>query len=240
MMSGMPGSGSEDDTLFHSRAVRTLERRRREDELRSSLGEPPDDPDAEATVALLGRAKDGDKAAGNQLFERYYERLQRYVRIELHAHRQSDAEDIVQESCLKMLQGLESFEYRGKDSLYAYLKRIAYHLVLAGSRPRGGKVHVAGDAAELEFANRVHEAPSPSMLARSAELRRILDESMAQLPPQLREVLLNRQVLQAPSKVVAQWMGLADEHQVNRLAHQARVRWLGIAAPRLDAWMDAE
>lgn len=232
--------GDPDDTLFHSRAARMSERRRREEELQSALGASVEEADLEATVALLGRAKDGDKDAGNALFERYYERLQRYVRIELHAHRQSEADDIVQESCLKMLQGLDSFEYRGKDSLYAYLKRVAYHLVLAGSRPRGGKPHVTGEAAELEFALRVHDAPSPSMLARSAELQRILDESMARLPDQMREVLLNRQVLQAPSKVVAQWMGLDDEHQVNRLAHQARVRWLGIAGPRLDAWMDAE
>lgn len=226
--------------MFGSRGPSSLERERREAELRSTLGQPLDEPDVEATVLLLDRARGGDKDAEGRIFERYHDRLARYVRIEMRARRAVDADDIVQEACLGLLRGLDRFEYRGKDSLYAYLKRIACNLMMMELRKGGGRASVTGEPAELELQKRFDDLPSPSMLARSAELQRILDESMAELPPQLRDVLLNRQVLQAPSKLVAEWMGLADEHQVNRLAHQARTRWLAIAGPRLDAWMEAE
>ncbi len=226
--------------MFGSRGPSSFERERREAELRSTLGQPLDESDAEATVLLLDRARGGDKDAEGRIFERYHDRLARYVRIEMRARRAVDADDIVQEACLGLLRSLDTFEYRGKDSLYAYLKRIACNLMLMEARKGGGRAPTTGEPAELEIQKRFDALPSPSMLARSAELQRILEESMAELPPAMREVLLNRQVLQAPSKVVAEWMGLADEHQVNRLAHQARTRWLAIAGPRLDAWLEAE
>lgn len=209
----------------------------KQEELASSIVLPRGDEEPGETVLILDRARAGDKRAVGELYERYHERLRKYARIELRARRGADPEDIVQDAYVKLIKNLERFEYRGKDSLYAYLKRVAYHAIVSEARLKDNQKMVMGDAAEIEFMRQYDGMPTPSMIARSFELQQILEESMAELPEQLREVLLNRQVIEAPSRLVALWMGLADQHAVDKLLYKARIRWLAIAEPRLKAWL---
>lgn len=212
----------------------------KQDELASSLVLPRDDDGPGETVLILDRARAGDQHAVGELYERYHERLRKYARIELRARRGADPEDVVQDAYVKLIRNLDRFEYRGKDSLYAYLKRVAYHAIVSETRLKDNQKMVMGDAAEVEFMRQYDGMPTPSMIARSSELQQILEESMAELPEQMREVLLNRQVLEAPSRLVALWMGLPDQHAVDRLLYKARIRWLALAEPRLKAWMAQE
>lgn len=188
---------------------------------------------------LVIRAQGGDQTAIGEIYERYYDRLHRYARVRLKANRGADAGDIVNDAFVRLQNGgLGRFEYRGKDSLYAYLQVIARNLVKYEQALGDNRPGVGGETAEFEFLRRQGGEQSPSMLRRASELEEILEDAMAQLPPLKREVLQLRQHLEMPSREVAIALGLADEHAVNRLYYEARKQWLELARPRLKPWLE--
>lgn len=213
-------------------------RRRKDEELQSSLSAPP--PEMEGgTVVLLDRMRSGDREAGNELVLRYQERLERFVQLKMVGlSRGSGVEDIVQDAYIKLFQGLERFEYRGKDSVYAYLMRVAVNLIISEKRRHGNKPGVGGEEADDLFTRIVKEQPSPVSIAGQSELRRILDETLLQLPEDQRHALLYRVVLGVPSKIASQWMDLKDEATFDHLVSRSKMKWLQIAEPRLKEWRE--
>jgi RNA polymerase sigma-70 factor (ECF subfamily) len=228
-----------DDDADQGRAGESaaLRRRQREEELHSSISEPPPEPEA-GTVLILERMKRGDRAAGDELALRYRERLERFVQLKMGNLRGLAAEDIVQDAYIKLFQGLERFEYRGKDSVYAYLMRVAVNLIISQQRRPSNKPAVSGEEADDLFTRLVKEQPSPVSVAGQSELRRILDETMQLLPEDQRHALLYRVVLGIPSKLAAQYMGLADAAAFDHLASRSKMALLKLAEPRLKEWRE--
>lgn len=78
---------------------------------------------------LLRRLRDGDDEAAQQLYRlhvRYLAALcSRYIR------REEDVKDVLQESFLKIFAAVDSFEYRGKGSLRAWMARITLNEALS-------------------------------------------------------------------------------------------------------------
>ena len=215
--------------------LRSSRASKKELELQSSVLRAPSDAPLGETVGLLGRARAGDRDAANELALRYQDRLHAYVRIKMRGRKLGkEAEDVVNDAYYQLFKRLEEFEYRGKDSVYAYLVRIASNMI---NTPAGrAAVAGGGDETEAYFLQVLGREPSPSEQRSQLELREILEATLLELPEELRQALLYRHVLGVPSKLAAPWMGLDDHAQFDHLVNRAKMKWLKIAEPRLDAW----
>ena len=108
-------------------------------------GPPPETPDERsllATVVLLRMAKDGDLEARDHLFHRYHARLSRWAagRLPMRARSLLDTSDLVQETLVRVLEGIDRIEIRGPGGFQAYvrqavLNRIADQVRWASRRP---------------------------------------------------------------------------------------------------------
>jgi RNA polymerase sigma-70 factor (ECF subfamily) len=68
-----------------------------------------------------------DPQAFKQLYDYYFPRLYAYVSYRV--GRVQDAEDLVAETFLKVVEGIERFEWRHEGSFAAWLFRIAHNLI---------------------------------------------------------------------------------------------------------------
>lgn len=93
----------------------------------------PDGPPASlvATSELLLLARDGDDAARDQLLARYLPRLQRWAsgRLPPYARSLLDTTDLVQETLLRTMQGLDRVEVRGPGGFQAYVRQAVLNRI---------------------------------------------------------------------------------------------------------------
>jgi RNA polymerase sigma-70 factor, ECF subfamily len=149
---------------------------------------PADRQESEGLVTneLLRLAKAGDPVAIERIMSRYLPRLQRWAsgRLPSYARSLLDTSDLVQETLLRTLQGLDRVEIRGPGGFQAYvrqavLNRIRDQVRWAARRP--------GSEAELpEIAD---PAPSPLEHAIGAELLDRYEAALAQLSDDDRQLL---------------------------------------------------
>ncbi len=112
----------------------------------SDAGRRPPDPsvlqaDAESTLDLLQRAREGDRAAVDALISRYLPRLQRWAsgRMPIWARDVADTDDIVQEAVLRTFARIEEFEPRREGALQAYLRQAILNRIRDELRRAGGR-----------------------------------------------------------------------------------------------------
>lgn len=143
--------------------------------------------------ALVERAQQGDKKAFNLLVVRYQNRvaglLTRYVA-------RDDIPDIVQESFIKAYRSLASF--RGESAFYTWLYRIAVntaknHLTALGRRPPKEDI-LAEDAESYDSGIQLREADTPENLVLSDELKRIVFDTIDNLPDELKSAITLREI----------------------------------------------
>ena len=77
------------------------------------------------TNELLQRAKSGDSAALDEILSRYLPRLQRWAsgRLPLRARSLFDTADLVQETLMRAVTGLDRIEVRGPGGFQAYVRQ---------------------------------------------------------------------------------------------------------------------
>ena len=142
---------------------------------------------------LVEKAQQGDKKAFNLLVVRYQNRvaglLTRYVSSD-------DIPDIVQESFIKAYRSLASF--RGESAFYTWLYRIAVntaknHLTALGRRPPKEDI-LAEDAESYDAGTQLREADTPEHLVLSNELKRVVFETIENLPEELKMAITLREI----------------------------------------------
>lgn len=91
----------------------------------------PDDDQLNTSIDLVRRAQGGDKAALDDLFQRYYERVRRIVRVRLgrRLRRWLDSEDVLQGTFIGAVRTFDNFEMRDESSFLHWLGRIAEHQI---------------------------------------------------------------------------------------------------------------
>jgi RNA polymerase sigma-70 factor (ECF subfamily) len=84
-----------------------------------------------ATRELLRLAKEGDVRARDLLVARYLPRLRRWAsgRLPFHARSLLDTSDLVQETLLKVLTGLDRIEVRGPGGFQAYVRQAVLNRI---------------------------------------------------------------------------------------------------------------
>ena len=91
----------------------------------------PSGPELLMTMELLQRAKLGDGPALEALMSRYLPRLQRWASGRLPAYARSlfDTADLVQETLVRALEGLDGIEVRGPGGFQAYVRQAVLNRI---------------------------------------------------------------------------------------------------------------
>jgi RNA polymerase sigma-70 factor (ECF subfamily) len=79
----------------------------------------------DSTTELLRRTRRGDDGARDELFERFYPLLRRWAhgRLPARARGLSDTDDLVQDTLVRMLKHIETFDSQHEGAFLAYLRR---------------------------------------------------------------------------------------------------------------------
>jgi RNA polymerase sigma-70 factor (ECF subfamily) len=174
------------------------------------------------TSDLLHRAKSGDSAALDALIARYLPRLERWARGRLPRHARSllDTSDLVHETLLRVIQGLDRIEVRGPGGFQAYvrnalLNRIRDEVRWAARRPGpDGVPETLPDS-----------APSPIENAIGGEVLDHYERALAELTEEERELLHLRIELAFDYQEIAAMTG-RPSRDAARMAIQRALRRL--------------
>ena len=191
------------------------------------MSEQPDDPAPlpapgtpdealDATRELLYRAKEGDREALDQLMSRYLPRLRRWAsgRLPMYARSLLDTADLVQDTLLRVIEGLDRVEVRGPGGFQAYvrtavLNRIRDEVRWAGRRP-------GPDGVPETLPDR---QPTPLENAIGADLLERYEAGMARLDERNRQLLHLRIELDFDYDEIAAMTG-RDSRNTARMAVQ--------------------
>jgi RNA polymerase sigma-70 factor, ECF subfamily len=179
--------------------------------------------EAGEAAAVLARARQGDGDAFRAL-------------VELHARaafalayrllgEQRDAEDVVQESFIRAYRQLGRFEAR--SNFGTWLHRIVVNCAMDALRARHARHEERGVDPTADLRDLVaSSAASPEQLARSAEIRRRVESSMASLTAQERVAFALRHYEGRSIDEIGRTLGVqksAAKHAVFRAVRKLRL-----------------
>ena len=175
-------------------------------------------------LALVERARCRDGAALRLIMERHNRQLYRIARSVLGDD--AEAEDVVQEAYFRAFTHLDGF--RGEARLATWLTRIALNEALERLRKRRPSVELKHiDTIDEQGEARVIYLPSarqegdPEAAAARAEVRRLIERAVDQLPDAFRVVFVLRDIEEMSVEATASHLGLRPETVKTRL-HRAR------------------
>lgn len=157
-------------------------------------------------AAAVARAQAGDRDAFRELVERHSRTVFR-VAYRLTGN-ERDAEDVVQETFLKVYRHLN--RYDGRAGFSTWLHRIASNCAIDQIRRRkasaAGRGPASDDPSEIEEMPSV--SPSPDRLAFSAELSRGVSTALEALSPQEKAAFLMRHLEGMPIEEIGRALNL--------------------------------
>jgi len=166
----------------------------------------PEPPPRDQDTDMLERLHGGDRTAMAELYDRYFDRVYSLVVNQVDRNRDI-AEDIVQETFLAALKSAKGF--KGRSSAYTWLCSIAYHKVADHYRrqSRERKRMVSGiDVDTVDDTENPGRQPQPDSLIESAETRQVVNEALAKLPWDYRQVLILKYVEEMSVAEISQIM----------------------------------
>jgi RNA polymerase sigma-70 factor (ECF subfamily) len=170
------------------------------------------------TTELLNRVRAGDTAAQAELFEAYRLRLRRMVdlRIDGRLAARLDPSDVLQELYLDVAAQMEAYLRQPRVDFYVWLRGLAWERLLKLHRRHlGAKCRAIGreQALPLDSSAALAEqflarGVSPSEALLKEELRRRVQQALAKLEEEDREVILMRDFEDMTNGEVAQALDL--------------------------------
>ena len=157
---------------------------------------------------LVQRVQRGDKVAFEMLFTKYQRRVSRLVSRFVRSD--AEVEDIVQESFIKAYRALGSF--RGDSAFYTWLYRIAVntaknYLVAASKRPISLTQFEKNDDDDFEEDHFMSDAATPESELITKQIAETVNETMNELPADLREAIMLREIEGMSYEDIADSMG---------------------------------
>ena len=155
---------------------------------------------------LIDSARQGDQDAFAQLIRLYEKRI--FALTLRMCRNPADAEEAAQEAFLAAWQGLAFF--RGDSSFSTWLYRLASNACVDLLRRESRHRSAAGPSLNDEdvSVDAVAPAPTPHMLAEQAELRRQIEDGLAALPEDYRQVLILREIHQRSYDEISEILSL--------------------------------
>lgn len=167
-------------------------------------------PGASVSMDLVQRIQDGDRAAWNELYERYHDQLLLSVRMRMGANlrRYLQSEDIFQSVALEAFQSLGRFEYRGEGSLERYLRTLVVNKLrdradTFGADKRSGAVPLDPGTAD--------SIPARAPSYHDAERYERLERALKAMPEEQRELIVLRKLEGLSSQEAAAHLGMSDD-----------------------------
>lgn len=144
----------------------------------------------ESTATLLSRARVGDPQAKNQICERFRPLLMRWAHGRLPTFAREgiiDTDDLVQNTLVRALNMLQTFEPRHEGAFFAYLRQALLNQVRdqirrARRQPDRGPMNPSV----------ADKAPSPLELAIGTEMLDRYDQALERLPKEHRQAVMMR------------------------------------------------
>jgi RNA polymerase sigma-70 factor (ECF subfamily) len=175
---------------------------------------------------LVRLARAGTPAVFRTITQRHNRRLYRVARGILGDD--TEAEDVVQECWMRAFQNLAS--WRGESAFATWLTRIVINEALGRKRKRRPTIDVSGldlideqgEARVLIFPG-IRPGDDPETDASRAEIRRLLEHAIDDLPDSFRVVFVMRDVEQMSVEETASQLDIPPETVKTRL-HRARRR----------------
>jgi RNA polymerase sigma-70 factor (ECF subfamily) len=180
-----------------------------------------------ATSELLTMARGGDESARDHLLARYLPRLQRWASGRLPGHARSllDTTDLVQETLLRTLQGLDRVEVRGPGGFQAYVRQAVLNRIRDEVRWAARRPGPDGVPESLP-----DPTPSPLENAIGADVLARYERGLAALSDEDRELLHLRLELDLDYQEITAMTG-RPSRDATRMAIQ---RALGRLASEMD------
>ena len=192
------------------------------------------------TCELVALAKDGDKTALNQLCSVYAERVRWMVRFRMTKELRSKLEsmDLVQDTLIHALGGLEGFTYKNEGDFVRWLSKIAEN-ELRGSVK---KLHADRRDIRKEVQLGTHgpttgsravgapgpiEPTTPSVILSKKEDLSKLEQAIDQLRPEYREVIVWAKIDGLSYKEMGERLGKSTD-AVGMLLSRAMVALTGV------------
>jgi RNA polymerase sigma-70 factor (ECF subfamily) len=145
--------------------------------------------DPESSFVLVQRARHGDDSALNQLLDRYTRRLRIWAhgRLPAYARGPADTMDVVQDTLLKVVKKLDTFEPRHEGAFLGFVRTILHNDILDRIR----KAQRRGPSQPTDSSMPSKEA-SPEQEAIAAQLTDRYEAALARLKPDQREAIVTR------------------------------------------------
>lgn len=169
--------------------------------------------------AIIARVVDGARAEFETLVRRHNQRLFRAARAIVKSD--VEAEDVLQQTWLDIYRHLAQF--RGDAQFTTWATRIAVNAALAHARKQPVIAEVVDTASDATQDDTVEQA----------QLGKILEKCLQQLPQGSREVMVLRDVLELDTAETAAALGLTQEAVRVRL-HRARAAVAASLVDRMD------
>lgn len=151
--------------------------------------------DREVDQQLVERAQRGDKRAFELLVVKYQRKLARL--LSRFIRDAGEIEDVTQEAFIKAYRALPSF--RGDSAFYTWLYRIGIntaknYLVAMGRRAPTSTEFASEDAETFEDGDHLRDVNTPEAELLSKEIAQTVNDTMQQLPEELRTAITLREI----------------------------------------------
>jgi RNA polymerase sigma-70 factor (ECF subfamily) len=189
--------------------------------------------DLDTTLTLVSAAQRGDPRALNDLVGRYLPLVRRIVLLRMGRPLRmlAEVEDLVQEALIRILRGIGRFEHRSEGSFRNWLAKcvrceVADRTRDASRRKRGtNRVRRFSDF-DSTLASSILAAgqPSPSDIARGAELAERIDEALLEIPQGHRELVILRVACGMSFEEIAAELGISRPETARVAFHRVLAR----------------
>ena len=175
----------------------------------------------DSTIALLERARGGDRDALDALFARHVKPLRRWIsgRLPRWARDMADTDDLVQDALLQTFKRIDAFDPRGPGALQAYLRQAVFNRVRDELRRKGRRPD-STDLDGVELAS--DQSPLEDAIGREAVEN--YEHALARLRPEEREAIVARVELGYTYEELAEALGKPSADAARKAAQRALLR----------------
>lgn len=193
-----------------------------------------------ADEELFGRFRRGERAAFEVLLRRHRAPLFTFVLRTIATGDRARAEDVVQDTFVRVLKGAQEWEQRARFSTWLFT--IARNLCFDGMRRDRHRradsldqpVGESDDGGRPMGETIEGSQAGPERLAEAARLRPVLEAAIRRLPAEQREVFVLRESAGTPFKEIAELTGVSENTVKSRMRYALESLRKSLAAAGVD------
>ena len=176
---------------------------------------------------LIARTQQGDPESFNPLVTKYQNHI--YTLIRKQVQDPEIAKNLTQETFLKAFRAINTF--RGDSAFYSWIYRIARNICIDFQRKQQAEQDI--DPLHTVDEHRITDTHSdPGDILQKQELRQMLRDAIAHLPPTRKRVFLLRYAQQLPIKKIAALLN-KSEGTIKTHLRNARLQLQELLTPYL-------